>query len=71
VKTVGVKGDARSYGYSIVVRGVETSDFMTARGYYFPKEAAEEITNRVTKAREVVRVWFDMTPKPPATTELE
>ncbi len=71
VKTVGVKGDARSYGYSIVVRAVETSDFMTARGYYFPKEAAEEITNRVTKAREVVRVWFDMTPKPPATTELE
>jgi GMP synthase (glutamine-hydrolysing) len=71
VKTVGVKGDARSYGHSIVVRAVETSDFMTARGYYFPKEAAEEITNRVTKAREVVRVWFDMTPKPPATTELE
>lgn len=71
VKTVGVKGDARSYGHSIVVRAVETSDFMTARGYYFPREAAEEITNRVTKAREVVRVWFDMTPKPPATTELE
>lgn len=71
VKTVGVKGDARSYGHSIVVRAVETSDFMTARGYYFPKETAEEITNRVTKAREVVRVWFDMTPKPPATTELE
>ncbi len=71
VKTVGVKGVAREYGYSIVVRGVETSDFMTARGYYFSKEVAEEIVSVVTKQKGVTRVFFDPTPKPPGTTEFE
>ncbi|MDQ5971243.1 MAG: hypothetical protein QG566_189 [Patescibacteria group bacterium] len=71
IKSVGVKGDERVYGHAMAVRAVQTIDFMTAKGYYFPQEVAEEITNALTKHKEIVRVLFDMTPKPPATTEFE
>jgi GMP synthase (glutamine-hydrolysing) len=71
VNSVGVKGDERVYGYSLVVRAVQTADFMTAKGYYFPEEVASEITNSLTKHKDIVRVFFDATPKPPATTEFE
>jgi GMP synthase (glutamine-hydrolysing) len=71
VKSVGVKGDERVYGHALAIRAVQTIDFMTAKGYYFPQEAVEEITNALTKHKEIVRVFFDMTPKPPATTEFE
>lgn len=71
IKSVGVKGDERVYGHSLAIRAVQTIDFMTARGYYFPQEVVEEITNALTKHKEIVRVFFDMTPKPPATTEFE
>lgn len=71
VKTVGVKGDARAYGYSIVVRAVETTDFMTARGIHFSQDVQDEIIVTLTKHQEIVRVWFDPTDKPPATTEFE
>jgi len=71
VNSVGVKGDERVYGYSLVVRAVQTADFMTAKGYYFPEEVASEITNALTKHKDIVRVFFDATPKPPATTEFE
>lgn len=71
VKTVGIKGDGRVYEPSIIVRGVKTADFMTASGYRFPEEVRMEITERVTKHPHIVRVFFDETNKPPATTELE
>lgn len=71
VKSVGVKGDERVYGHALAIRAVQTIDFMTAKGYYFPQEVVEEITNALTKHKEIVRVFFDMTPKPPATTEFE
>ncbi len=71
IKSVGVKGDERVYGHAIAIRAVETVDFMTANGYYFPKEVIEEIITVLTKHKEIVRVFFDMTPKPPATTEFE
>lgn len=71
IKSVGVKGDERVYGHSLAIRAVETSDFMTASGFHFPKEVATEITNALTKHKDIVRVFFDMTPKPPATTEFE
>lgn len=70
-KTVGVKGDGRVYGYSLVVRTVETVDFMTVKGFYLPKEVCEEIISTLIRHKEVVRVLFDFTPKPPATTEFE
>lgn len=71
VKSVGVKGDERVYGHALAIRAVQTIDFMTAKGYYFPQDVVEEITNALTKHKEIVRVFFDMTPKPPATTEFE
>lgn len=69
--TVGVKGDARVYGPSILVRAVITSDFMTVEGYQFPAAVRREIVRAVPKHPHIVRVLFDETPKPPATTEFE
>lgn len=71
IKSVGVKGDERVYGYSLGVRAVQTVDFMTAKGYYFSEQIVNEITSSLTKHKDIVRVFFDMTPKPPATTEFE
>ncbi|OGI94991.1 hypothetical protein A2917_01250 [Candidatus Nomurabacteria bacterium RIFCSPLOWO2_01_FULL_42_17] len=71
INSVGVKGDERVYGHSLAVRAVETVDFMTAKGFYFPSAVVEEITSALTKHKDIVRVFFDMTPKPPATTEFE
>ncbi|MDO8529478.1 MAG: GMP synthase (glutamine-hydrolyzing), partial [bacterium] len=70
-KSVGIKGDARVYGYSIDVRAIQTSDFMTAKGVYFPEEIAKEICNTVTKHPKIVHIAFYPTNKPPATTEFE
>lgn len=71
VNSVGVKGDERVYGHSLAVRAVQTVDFMTAKGYYFSEDIINEITSALTKHKDIVRVFFDMTPKPPATTEFE
>ncbi len=71
INSVGVKGDERVYGHSMAVRAVQTADFMTAKGYYFPEKIINEITSALTKHKNIVRVLFDMTPKPPATTEFE
>ncbi len=71
INSVGVKGDERVYGHSLAVRAVQTVDFMTAKGFYFPQSVVEEITSALTKHKDIVRVFFDMTPKPPATTEFE
>lgn len=70
-KTVGVKGDERDYGYAVVVRGIRTDDFMTARPVSFPPELRVELTQKLTQLRSITRVWFDETPKPPATIEME
>ena len=69
--SVGVKGDERVYGHSIAVRAVQTVDFMTTRGYHFTPEVTNEIISALTKHKNIVRVFFDMTPKPPSTTEFE
>ncbi len=71
VNTVGVKGDDRVYGDAIVVRAVQTVDFMTATGVHFAPDIEDEITTTLTKHPDIIRVWFDFTQKPPATTELE
>ncbi len=71
INSVGVKGDERVYGHSLAIRAVQTSDFMTAKGFYFPQAVSDEITSALTKHKNIVRVFFDMTPKPPATTEFE
>ncbi len=71
VNTVGVKGDGRVYGYSLVVRTVETVDFMTVKGFYLTPEICEEIMSTLIRHPKIVRVLFDWTSKPPATTEFE
>lgn len=70
-RTVGIKGDGRVYAYSVIVRGVKTLDFMTAEGVQFPAQVRREISTVVTKHPKIVRVFFDETNKPPATTEME
>ena len=71
INTVGVKGDGRVYGYSLVVRTVETADFMTVKGFYLPPKVCEEINSTLVKHPQIVRVFYDWTTKPPATTEFE
>lgn len=71
LNTVGVKGSARVYSHMIGVRAVETMDFMTARGVYFPEVVAREISSVLTPHPAIGRILFDPTDKPPATTEFE
>ena len=71
-KSVGVKGDARTYGETIVLRCVSTDDFMTASFTRIPYDILERISNRITnEVKEIVRVVYDITSKPPATIEWE
>jgi len=70
VPTTGVKGDARSIGYSIVVRAVQSVDFMTATGYEIPSRVRRSLIDTLTRDPQIVRVWFDEGDKPCATIEL-
>lgn len=72
MRSVGVMGDERTYDYAIVLRAVETSDFMTATSVNLPWEVLERVTTRiVNEVKGVNRVLYDCTGKPPATIELE
>ncbi len=71
-KSVGVMGDARSYCYSLALRAVETTDFMTATIYKPSFEVLENIAKRiVNEVQGINRVLYDITTKPPATIEYE
>lgn len=72
IKTVGVKGDSRSYDYVISLRAVETTDFMTAHMSRLPFEFLEKVANRImNEVEHVSRVVYDISSKPPATIEWE
>lgn len=72
IKSVGIQGDERSYKHPIVVRIVESRDAMTANFSHLPYEILEKISTRITnEVREVNRVVYDITHKPPATMEWE
>ena len=72
VKSVGVKGDARSYDYVVSLRAVETIDFMTARWAHLPHEFLEKVSNRILNEVDgISRVTYDISSKPPATIEWE
>jgi GMP synthase (glutamine-hydrolysing) len=71
-KTVGVRGDERSYQYTVVVRAVRSLDGMTANFSHIPPEVLQKISTRITnEIRGIGRVLYDITNKPPATVELE
>ena len=71
-RTVGVMGDARTYGYTIALRAVSTDDFMTADWSRLPFELLAKASNRITnEVKDVSRVVYDITSKPPATVEWE
>ncbi len=71
-RTVGVMGDARTYGCTVALRAVDTDDFMTADWSRLPYEVLAKASNRITnEVRSVSRVVYDITSKPPATVEWE
>jgi len=72
VKSVGVMGDERSTEHVIVLRAVETTDFMTADWARLPYDLLGRISNRIiNEVRGVNRVVYDISSKPPSTIEWE
>jgi len=73
VKTVGVHGDRRAYGYVIAIRAVQSIDAMTCAFSKIPFDVIDRISTRITNTLKdkVNRVVYDVTNKPPGTVEWE
>ena len=72
MRSVGVMGDKRTYDYALVLRAVNTVDFMTAEAAQIPFEVLQKVMNRIiNEVSGVNRVMYDLTSKPPGTIELE
>jgi GMP synthase (glutamine-hydrolysing) len=71
-KSVGVMGDKRIYAHIVLLRAVETTDFMTADWYPFEHDFLKRVSTRiVNEVVGVARVMYDVTSKPPGTIEFE
>ncbi len=72
MRSVGVMGDERTYDYTMALRGVTTTDFMTADWARLPYDLLEKVSNRIiNEVGHINRIVYDITSKPPATIEWE
>lgn len=72
LKSVGVKGDERSYDYILALRAVDTTDFMTAEYSKIPHEVLDRTSRRIlSETKGIGRIVYDITGKPPGTIEWE
>jgi GMP synthase (glutamine-hydrolysing) len=71
-RSVGVMGDGRTYDYTLALRAVTTSDFMTADWARIPYDVLDKVSTRiVNEVAGINRIVYDITSKPPATIEWE
>ena len=72
MRSVGVQGDGRTYDYTLALRSVTTTDFMTADWTRIPYEVLDRVSVRiVNEVPNINRIVYDITSKPPATIEWE
>ena len=72
MRSVGVMGDGRTYDYTLALRSVTTSDFMTADWTRIPYEVLDAVSTRIVNSVPGInRIVYDITSKPPATVEWE
>jgi GMP synthase (glutamine-hydrolysing) len=72
IRSVGVAGDVRKYGWVLALRAITSADGMTADVYPFPIKDLLEISTLITNTvKDIGRVTYDISSKPPATIEWE